>query len=301
MGISYYFFDNQSIYQADWKKTLGTNLNDGVVCGAPVGSGGAATDLFVYSAESSIQVMVKSGMFHIKGNYCILDADATVTLAAVPASPNYRWDVIVGQVDWSAKSMSVAVVTGTAGASPTIPALTRTGTVWQIPLALVYVAYSNTYIPKGQVYDLRGWALGTFNLAIVIGTGNSVITTGVMPAGVVVPARSKIVACELTADATGSIGLDVWKKAISSYPPTVSDTICNASYHPGLSSARSGYKTVWDEATYVNGNALYWTAPVFDPSETDQGGKLAVLVNVESAATVKQVCMNLIFARMISA
>ncbi|KPL72254.1 hypothetical protein ADN00_15670 [Ornatilinea apprima] len=294
MTETFYFFDNQPIYQADWVKTIGKSLQDGVICGVD-------DDLFVYADASGMQVKIKPGAAHIKGNYFFSDQETILPVSAAPTTAGqYRYDWVVCEVDWTARSMTLKIVEGTPGSSPSLPTLTRSSTVFQIPLARLTVSYGDTNVPANKVLDYRSWALGVYAIPFVIGSAQSVITTGPVPVAAIVPVRGKIYRVDMVADQTGSITIDVWKKVLSSYPPTVSESICASGNKPSLSSARSGYKYVWNEATYPNMVSLNWPGHVIDkPSETDFW-PYAILLNVDSVATIKQVNVTLWIARSIS-
>lgn len=293
MTEHYYFFDDQALYQAEWSKTIGKNLLDGVLCGV-------YNDLFCYGDASGMQVKVSTGAMHIKGHYYFSDAAQTLPISTAPSvAGQSRYDLIVGEVDWSNKNMSVKIVQGVASAAPVMPALTQSATVWQVPLARITISNGDTNVASSSVLDLRGWALGAFTIPLIIGSGIATIETGAIPSGIVIPNRSKIVGYSLVGDVSGSIVLDLWKDTYSNYPPTVADTLCDASHKPTLSSARTIKKSVWTEATYINESGAYWPGSVFSLSAPNTELNY-LLANVDSIATLKQVNLTLIFARMVS-
>ncbi len=296
MTVNYYFFDTAPVYQAEWSKSIGKVIKDGVFCGV-------YNDLFVYADASGMHVKVKSGAAHIKGHYYFSDAEQILPISAAPGTAGQsRYDLVVLEVNWSTKSMAVKVVTGTAAASPSQPSLTKTSTIWQIALARVTVAYGDTNVPANKVQDYRPWALGTFEVPIVIGSGQSAITTG--PAPVAVPINAaKIVRWSLVADQTGSIVIDLWKDHQWNYPPTVADTIITTG-KPGLSAQRANFGTVWNEATYPNFNGGNWPGHAISASIDGNAadyGQWWILPNVDSAATVMMVNLTLTCARLVSA
>jgi hypothetical protein len=294
MTESYYYFDGQSLYQADWVKTIGKNLQDGVICGVD-------NDLFVYGDASGMQVKVKSGACHIKGNYYFSDAERTLAIAAAPGTAGQsRYDLVVCEVNWTTKVMTTKIVQGTASSTPSVPSLTRTSTVWQIPIALVTVAYGDTNVPATKVYDYRQWALGIFDVPLIIGNGVSTISTGAVPIGITIPNPAKIVSYTLVGNASGSIVVDLWKDVYLSYPPTVADTICNSSHKPTLSSVQKIRKTVWNEATNINGSGAYWPGHAIDgvPGNVDVN---YILANVDSVSGLTMVNLTLRCARMVAA
>jgi hypothetical protein len=77
----------------------------------------------------------------------------------------------------------------------------------------------------------------TANLLFFISGGVAAITTG-NKLGFRVPFACTITGVSLGLDQTGSIVIDIWKRAHASYPPTVSQTI-TASAKPTISSGLS--------------------------------------------------------------
>lgn len=292
MAESSYFFDGQSIYQTEWFKTIGNVLNDGIICGVD-------NDLFAYADASGMQVKVKSGACHIKGVYYFNDAEITLPIDSVVNSGNSRYDRIVIEVDRTNKATACKIVKGTEGVTPSPPSITRTSTIQQINIGLVLVEYGVSNIANTKVTPYKAWALGTFSIPMIIGTGQSVITTGVQPVGVIIPVRSKIIKWELLSDVSGSIQIDLWRGSdYSTFPPTVANTIC--SNKPRLTSARRNRMHVWDENSYKNGTADYFPTILFDkPNDLNHDGYV-LLANVDSASTVKMVNLQLTFARMVS-
>lgn len=110
-------------------------------------------------------------------------------------------------------------------------------------------------------------------VAFIIDGAGSTITTG-EKGYIVAPFSGTITVAELEADQSGSIVVDVWKVAYSSFPPSASNSIC-ASAKPTLSSAQSSRDTT------LTG----WTVAVA------AGDVLAF--NVDSVTTVQRVTLTL--------
>jgi Repeat of unknown function (DUF5907) len=113
----------------------------------------------------------------------------------------------------------------------------------------------------------------TFDVVIVIGDNQNVITTGVkgyLP----VDFPFTITGWTLVADVSGSIVIDVWKDTYANYPPTVADTIAG-SEKPTLSSVIKNQDLTLST----------WTTSV------NSGDVLGF--NVDSASAVKQVTLVL--------
>jgi hypothetical protein len=246
-----------------------------------------------------MQVKVKAGAAHIKGNYFFSDEETILTIATSPSTAGQsRFDLVVCEVDWAAKAMSLKVLTGTAGASPTVPATTRTSTVWQIPLARVTVGTSVTNIAADAVYDQRAWALGTFDIPFIIGNATTVVPVAASPVPVIIPAPSRIVSVHLVSDISGSISLDLWK---ANFPniPVLADSIIHTGNKPALSSAQVYSRRVWTEASYLTLQSLNWSGSVFS-APVDSQTRTWLLPNVESSTTLRQVNLTLRLAKMIS-
>ena len=69
---------------------------------------------------------------------------------------NPRIDAVVVRVDTSARTVDIAVKTGTAAATPTAPEMTRSATVNEYCLATVAVAANSTGISQANITDTRG-------------------------------------------------------------------------------------------------------------------------------------------------
>jgi len=292
MAESSYFFDGQAIYQDDWFKSIGNVLFDGIICGID-------NDLFAYADASGMQVKVKSGGAHIKGVYYFSDAEIVLPIDPVVNSGNSRYDFIVIEVDRTNKTTACKIVKGTESTTPSIPTLTKSSTIQQIGIGVVLVEYGVSNIANTKVLPYKSWALGTFSIPMIIGTGQTVITTGVQPVGIIIPVRSKIIKWELLSDVLGSITIDLWKgTSYALFPPTVVNTIC--SDKPYITSARRNRLFVWNENTYKNGNSSYFTDNTFSVPNDENPDASLILANVDSASTLKMVNLQLTFARMVS-
>lgn len=79
-----------------------------------------------------------------------------------------RIDRVVLRLDKSteARNITIAVKTGSVGATPTAPALTRSGDIYELSLAQIYVAAGATSISQANITDERantavcGWVIG---------------------------------------------------------------------------------------------------------------------------------------------
>lgn len=78
-------------------------------------------------------------------------------------------------------------------------------------------------------------------LGIVIDGGGAALTTGIK-GDLFIPYACTIIDVTMLADQSGSVVVDVWKKAYSSYPPTVTETI-TASALPTITTALKSQNT----------------------------------------------------------
>ncbi len=109
----------------------------------------------VESTPNAKSVTVQPGKIVIHGRLMVTDADETLTIAD-NTSGNPRIDTIVAECDWAAQTITLKVVQGTPGASPTPPTLTQNaGTLWQEPLAQVSVADGFSTITNADIEDWR--------------------------------------------------------------------------------------------------------------------------------------------------
>lgn len=127
--------------------------------------GAYTSDFKVYADSSGMQVKVNQGRAAIKGHFVkIADSAApsgyiTETITAADAT-NPRIDVVVIQLDRSGNTAVTSVKAGTPAATPAVPSLTQTATLWEFPLAEVYVGAGVTTIADGKVKDRREFAWG---------------------------------------------------------------------------------------------------------------------------------------------
>jgi len=128
--------------------------------GEGVKASSATNALMPYGDGSGMNVKVNAGQAMIRGHYFLSDAVATLTIAAANAT-NPRIDSVVLNLDPSTNAAVLAVVTGTAAASPVAPTLTQTDAgVYQLLLGNVAVAAAASSISSGNVTDLRSFIGG---------------------------------------------------------------------------------------------------------------------------------------------
>jgi len=161
----------------DFRRFLGTLVGEGV---ADVSGGQLMVTPRAQGANMSVDVA--AGVAYIQGDTVtgqgIYQASFDATSLAIAAAPstNSRIDLIVARITDAqvtggpSSGRSLEVITGTAAASPTAPALPATA----IPLARVLVVTGASSITAGNITDLRS-ALTSGNGAV--GTTTRVLTT----------------------------------------------------------------------------------------------------------------------------
>ena len=170
MTQSSFPFDSQTSTESDWSHLLRyiSAQPGGGLVGVP-----GDTTAKVTADSSGMNVKVAAGTAMVRGHLWISDATVTLTIGGSNATLN-RIDSIVLTLDPTANSIVLAVVPGTAAASPVAPTLTQTDTaVYQLLLANVLVPAAAATIAAGNVTDLRTY----------MGANVGVWTTATRPTG----------------------------------------------------------------------------------------------------------------------
>lgn len=118
---------------------------------------GGADALKITPMASGLGVQVAAGKAMIQGRYYVLEDDGSdaKTIALTTASANPRIDRIVLCLNFSARTVSLGVLTGTEAASPAAPALTRSTTQYMISLAQVRVGVGAASFKESDITDER--------------------------------------------------------------------------------------------------------------------------------------------------
>lgn len=151
MTLSSRFFSNGDYYnQPDFAKLMKDSLSDGYV--RNVGN-----ELEVIAATPyNMTVEVKPGRGYIQGYS--FDVEDTNYSVVVPSSDpdNPRIDRLVARLSVTVtQDIQLAVLTGTPGASPEPPALTRNSETYEISLAQLYVGAGATSVSSSDITDER--------------------------------------------------------------------------------------------------------------------------------------------------
>lgn len=160
MAITYGFFDSVNgdrTYDADQMSTYFEGLiSDGVY--ENVGDRFAVT-----TANNGMNINVGSGRAIIQSHWIKNDATTVLTLDPSDVQLN-RVDAIVLQLNTTNREITLTIKKGTAvSGTPTMPAITRTDTVYELYLAAVLVSKNATQ--PTSITDLRpssycGWVTG---------------------------------------------------------------------------------------------------------------------------------------------
>ncbi len=148
--------------QADWEEAFSKVVSDGVFQQSTVGT------LLVFGDSTGMQVKVPAGEAWVFGHKYKNSAQVTKAIAAADAS-NPRIDLVVLRADFTDKTVTIQVKTGTPASSPTAPALTQNSSLWEIPLAEVRVNAAVSTITSGNVTDKRN-LLGATGRNVQMGT-----------------------------------------------------------------------------------------------------------------------------------
>lgn len=141
------FFDNTAVVTEDFAVFANGILTNGVT--------GNGDDSLKVTAAGGMKVSVDVGYAWIEGRFGKVETAETLTVSTANGT-NPRIDRVVVRLDLSAASIKLAVLKGTAAASPTAPALTRDGTIYELCLAEIAVAAGVTSITDDDITDTRG-------------------------------------------------------------------------------------------------------------------------------------------------
>lgn len=167
MALSSGFFDalqsggsyDRVYSSADYCDNLATIIRNGVRYSAD-------NDLKV-TAGNGMSITVGIGRAWINGHWFYNDTAYTgLVLATAPTGGNSRIDRVVVRLDTSVsvRSITLAIKQGTAAASPSAPALTRSGDIYELGIATILVNAGVTEITADKITDTRadgsvcGWA-----------------------------------------------------------------------------------------------------------------------------------------------
>lgn len=115
-----------------------------------------STGLQVTSSSEEMSVVVKPGNCMIQGRMGIEESDRTLVFNAAGTSYD-RIDSVVARLNTNHdyRDIDLYVVKGTEASTPTAPELTRTGGIYELRLADVFIAKNTTTISEERITDTR--------------------------------------------------------------------------------------------------------------------------------------------------
>ena len=136
-----------------------------------------STGLQVVASENEMSVVVCPGNVMIRGRMGIEEAARTLVFEASGTSYD-RIDAVVARLNtnYAYRDIDLYVVKGTASATPAAPELTRTGGIYELRLANVFIAKNTTMISAERITDTR---LHTEDCGIVTSNPQHVDTTAI--------------------------------------------------------------------------------------------------------------------------
>ena len=171
----------------------------------------------------------------------------------------------------------MAVLKGTAAASPALPALTQTSAVWEIPLATITVTAALAAIATGNIADARK-NLASGSLGYLIDGGGVAITTG-SKGFIQVPFSCTLIGWTLLGDQSGAAVIDVKSQTVATWPATTTST----------SSIAASDKPTLATHKIAKGLCTGWTAAIAEGDLLE--------INVDSATTVTRLTLQIHFVR----
>jgi hypothetical protein len=153
-------------YADIYSKLLGSNAAKGYVLPS------YNNDLKIQAnSPAAMNVIVKSGAASVRGRIYENTSDVTITIATADVT-DPRIDRIVLRYTDSLQTIELAVVAGTAAATPSLPALTQTAAIYEVDIAYVWVAASAVSIADTEIHDVRVFAPNFEALLNVFGQHN---------------------------------------------------------------------------------------------------------------------------------
>lgn len=112
------------------------------------------TSYLMVKANGGFEIATMPGKAYINGGFYKPKSVKTITLEE--SNTEYpRNDLVVLRWDLPERTISVKVIQGEAAENPTLPALTRTDTIYELGLAAIAVKANATNITQADITDLR--------------------------------------------------------------------------------------------------------------------------------------------------
>lgn len=116
---------------------------------------GPQFNAFNVTAAGGLDVSLGVGVMNVHGHKYENTTGKIITLEAAHATLA-RNDIIVARLDRTANTITGTYVKGTASASPVDPAMTRSPTIWEVPIARVLIPAASAVV--GAITKIMPWA-----------------------------------------------------------------------------------------------------------------------------------------------
>lgn len=196
--------------QSNWTRLFYHFISDGVVIGS-------LDQMQVFGDSSGMQVKVRPGECFVNAHWGYLSEVTTVPIS--PAHDQYsRIDLVVARCVYDVPEQSVVcldVLEGIPSSSPQAPTVTKTDTVWEIPLARVTVGANVATITAANITDSRPHCTLPVRMG---GTGAATAAGGLtnLLAGQAVPINRGGTAATTAESARNNLGITALFSSMSS-------------------------------------------------------------------------------------
>lgn len=106
------------------------------------------------TSKGGMQIGAADGYGHINGAVRYFDAEQVITLS-VASSANDRIDMVVLEYNEPNRDVTIKLLQGSPGDPPALPELTRSGGVYQIPLAQISIRRGVVGVTDEDITDMR--------------------------------------------------------------------------------------------------------------------------------------------------
>ncbi len=155
----FYGFFNSVEGDVDPREYVDYELAEAFKAMAPDGVENSEDSLKVLEQIGSMSVKVNYGRAMVNGRVYVLSDDGgqPLTLEIASSASSTRIDRVVVRLNLAtdARNIGVYVLTGTPGASPVAPTITRQGEIYEISLSQIRVAPGATAITQDMIIDER--------------------------------------------------------------------------------------------------------------------------------------------------
>ena len=170
-----------------------------------------------YNVGGGMNVLVPTGEAWIQGFKYTNTAVVTQTVAAAHATFS-RNDLVVLRLTLATGVIAIGILKGTEDGNNVIPTMTKDGTTWEIPLAVVKVEAASSSVPASKITDARTNIVGSA-FTLTIDEGGAALTTGIKYQAKMSGAY-RVLGWTLIADVAGAIVVDVHKSTYAAFPTT---------------------------------------------------------------------------------